>query len=254
LAGDSIEKEMIMATYHLSIKSGKRGSAANHAAYIAREGKFGKNLQETDLVAMEYGNMPDWALGNPNLFWKMADRHERSNGAAYCEFELALPSELNQEQRSDLVDDFISNVVGNKPYQRAIHEPTASLGGIKQPHAHVMTSGRVPDAIERSPELHFKRYNPVHPELGGCKKDSCGRTPATLKNDVKFLRATWAELQNQHLEMSGHDARVDHRSNGERGIEKRAEKHLGAAAIKQMTEEDKASIQDKRTKSKKQNA
>jgi hypothetical protein len=243
-----------MASYHLSVKTGKRGSAANHAAYIAREGKFGKNLQEPDLVAMEYGNMPDWALGNPSLFWKMADKHERSNGTTYREFEMALPSELSTEQQRELLDDFISKVVGNKPYQFAIHSPNSALGGVPQDHGHIMVSDRVPDGIERQPEQIFKRYNTVHPELGGCKKDSGGKPPTTLRNDLKKLRADFAELQNHHLEKNGHAARVDSRSNRERGVDKEPEKHLGAAAIKQMSEEDKAQFNDKRQKSKKQNA
>ena len=230
----------------MSVKTGKRGSAANHAAYIAREGKFGKNLQEPDLVAMEYGNMPDWALGKPIVFWKMADQNERSNGAAYREFELALPVEFSNEQQRELLDDFICTAVGDKPYQLAIHEPVAALGGIKQPHAHVMISDRVPDGIERSPEQTFKRYNAAHPELGGRKKDSGGKDPATLKNDLKTLRAEYANLQNQHLEQNGFDARVDARSNHERGIDKRPEKHMGAAAIKQMSENEKTQVNDKR--------
>jgi hypothetical protein len=239
-----------MASYHLSVKTGKRGSAASHAAYIAREGKFGRNLVEPDLVALEFGNLPDWALGNPQRFWKMADKCERSNGAAYREFELALPSELTNEQQRELLDDFISKVVVNKPYQMAIHEPTASLGGIKQPHGHIMISDRVPDSINRHPEQHFKRFNSAHPEIGGCRKDSGGKDPVTLKNDLKNLRAEFAELQNHHLEKNGHAARVDHRSYRDRGIDKVAERHLGPAAIKKMTEDEKMTIKDKR-KSKK---
>ena len=238
-----------MASYHLSVKTGKRGSAAPHAAYIAREGKFGMNLQEPDLVAMEYGNMPDWALGNPQLFWKMADKHERSNGAAYREFELALPSELTIEQQRELMDDFISKEIGSKPYQLAIHEPTAGLGGIKQPHGHIMTSDRVPDGINRPPEQHFKRFNSAHPEIGGCRKDSGGKDPATLKNALKSLRANYAELQNQHLAKNGHTARVDARSNRERGIDKKPEKHLGASAINQMSEVEKFQIKAMRKES-----
>jgi hypothetical protein len=235
-----------MASFHLSVKTGKRGSAASHAAYISREGKFGKNLQEPDLVAMEFGNMPDWALGNPQLFWKMADRHERSNGAAYREFEVSLPSELNIEQQREMLDEFISKVVGDKPYQFAIHSPNSALGYVPHDHGHIMISDKIPDGIKRPPIQHFKRYNAAHPELGGCKKDSGGKAPATLKNDLKKLREDFADLQNRHLEKHGHPARVDARSNRERGIDKEAERYLGVAAINRMSEEEKAQIRDKR--------
>ena len=232
-----------MASYHLSIKSGKRGKAANHAAYIAREGKYGKNR---DLVAMEYGNFPEWATGNPILYWKMADAHERINGAAYREFELALPRELTIEQQRDLLDEFICHEIGNKPYQLAIHAPIAALGAVEQPHAHIMVSDRAPDGINRPPEQHFKRFNPANPERGGCKKDSGGKDRATLKEEVKSRRETWAELQNQFLQMYGHSARVDHRSYQERGIDLDAERHLGHLGIKKMTADDKAQYKAKR--------
>ncbi|MFZ1546597.1 MAG: MobA/MobL family protein [Candidatus Nitrotoga sp.] len=233
-----------MASYHLSIKSGTKGKAASHSAYISRVGKHGRNRE--DLIAMEYGNMPDWALGNPLQFWHMADAHERINGAAYREFELALPSELNTEQQRELLDSFIQKEVGNKPYQLAIHEPTASLGSVKQPHAHIMISDRIPDDIPRPPEQVFKRFNASKPELGGCKKDSGGKDRATMRSALTECRANWANLQNAALIKYGHTARVDHRSNAERGISVSPEKHLGQAGVSNMTPEEKQLVQEQR--------
>jgi hypothetical protein len=247
MAGTTSCKGKIMASFHCSIKNGKKGTAAIHAAYIAREGKHSKSK---DIVAMEYGNMPEWALGNPSQFWRMADKFERVNGAAYREFELALPQELTDEQQRELLDEFISHVIGNKPYQVAIHSPKAALGDVNQTHGHIMVSDRIPDGISRPPELHFKRFNSNHPELGGCKKSSGGKAKWLLKEDLKAIRATFADLQNKKLEKYGHEARVDHRSYRDRGIEKDAEKHLGAAAIKKMSEEEKAQIKDKRQSNK----
>ncbi len=235
-----------MASFHFSVKSGKRGKASEHAAYIAREGKHGKNKDNNDLIAKEHGNLPEWANDTPSLFWKTADKNERINGAAYLEFEIALPSELTASQNMELVQAFIKQEIGNKPFQLAIHSPQASLGEVHQPHLHAMFSDRKPDGIERPPEQHFKRHNSAHQELGGCKKDSGGKDPSTLKNHLKTLRANWAELQNQFLEKNGHSARVDHRSNKERGIELEPERHLGHVSIKKMTAEDKAQIKDRR--------
>jgi hypothetical protein len=235
-----------MASYHLSVKSGKRGKAENHAAYIAREGKYGKNNRQHDLIAKEHGNLPEWANDNPATFWEMADKHERANGAAYREFELALPRELSIEQNLELIRDFIKREIGNKPFQFAIHSPGAALGEGAQTHGHIMTSDRKPDGIERSAELHFKRHNSKYPEIGGCKKDSGGKDKVTLKNDLITRRENWAELQNTHLEKNGHTERVDHRSNKERGIANEAEKHLGYVGIKMMTLEEKNSYKEKR--------
>ncbi len=88
---------------------------------------------------------------------------------------------------------------------------------MKQPHAHIMFSDRTPDGIERVPSQHFKRYNPRNPEHGGCKKDRGGREPSVLKNELVSRRESWADLQNEFLEANGHAARVDHRSNKDRG-------------------------------------
>ncbi len=241
-----------MASYHFCIKSGKKGKAKEHADYITREGKHGNNKE--DLIVVEHGNMPSWAINDPSKFWKMADKFERANGTAYKEFVIALPSELSLEQQLVLSHEFAKQEIGKKPFQFAIHAPIAALGDVKQFHGHFMTSDRIPDEFNRSPELHFKRYNPNHPELGGCKKDSGGKDPAILEDEIRARRKRWADLQNKHLELHGHSARVDHRSNRDRGIEKEAEKHLGAAAIKKMTEEEKAQIKDKRQKAQKSSA
>jgi len=235
-----------MATYHMSVKSGKKGQATEHAEYIARKGKYGKNSKGEDLLALEHGNLPVWANDNPDFFWKMSDKFERANGAVYREFEIALPRELTLNQNLELVREFIKEEVGDKPYQLAIHAPTAALGDDKQPHTHIIISDRKPDGIIRPPEQHFKRYNSARPELGGCKKDSGGREPAILKEAIMSQRKHLADILNHHLEKHGHDARVDHRSNRDRGIEADAERHLGSAAINKMTGEEKERYKENR--------
>lgn len=240
-----------MASYHFSIKSGKRGKAENHAAYIAREGKHSKGEKKHDLVAKDHGNLPEWANGNPATFWKMADVNERANGAAYRELEIALPSELTKEQNLALVKNLINDLLGDKPFQCAIHAPVASLGKVTQEHVHIMFSDRKPDGIVRSPAQHFKRYNPTNPEQGGCKKDSGGKEKCLLKEELISCRESVARIQNTHLEMNGHAARVDHRSNKDRGIEQAPERHLGHLGIKKLTDEEKEAYKTKREGSRK---
>ncbi|OGC05598.1 hypothetical protein A3H38_01470 [candidate division WOR-1 bacterium RIFCSPLOWO2_02_FULL_46_20] len=235
-----------MASYHLSIKNGKRGSAANHAAYIARVGKYGACLDTPDLVALEHGNLPEWANGDPLYFFKMSDAGERANGAAYRELEIALPSELTQEQQQELAREFVGQVIGPRPYLLALHSPTAALGGVPQDHMHAMFSDRMPDGIERPPESFFSRFNPIHPELGGCKKSSGGKDRGELKGVLMAIREDFAELQNKHLKKYGHPARVDHRSNRDRGIETDAERHLGSGGIKSMTAQEKERYKENR--------
>ncbi len=230
-----------MATYHASVKVGPRGKAASHAAYLAREGKYADLRSGEVLELAESGNMPKWAANAPAYFWHAADAHERANGNAYREFELALPRELTPDQRADLVRAFVAQELGERhAYTFAIHNPIAALDGGEQPHAHVMFSDRKRDGIERDPEQYFRRYNAKVPERGGCQKEQ-GSTAATQservaerKQQLVALRARWAESTNAHLEQHGHGARVDHRSLAERGIERTPEPHFGGRGVREL--------------------
>lgn len=226
-----------MASFHYSIKSGKRGTGADHAAYIARRGKF---RDREDLVASGHGNMPRWAEDNPLLFWRAGDKHERANGAVYREHEIALPAELTREQQLELVQALARELVGDKPYQYAVHAPSSSLEGVVNAHVHLMYSDRLPDGIERSPEQTFRRYNAKQPELGGARKGSGGRDPVALHDELVEIRRKCAELQNATLAKYGHDARVDHRSLRKQGVERAPERHLGPARIRSMGTEERA--------------
>jgi hypothetical protein len=216
-----------MASYHLSVKVGTKGKALPHASYIARVGEY-ETREGEKLEAVEHGNMPDWAEEDPNIFWQCADRYERKNGSTYREIEIALPRELTPEQRQELVKEFVEQELGSKhAYLWAIHNPKASIEGGEQPHAHIMYSERTLDGIARAPDQFFKRYNPKSPEKGGCQKSNTSKTFEERKNELVALRERFAMLQNRHLERLGHQDRVDHRSNDERGLERAPERHLG---------------------------
>lgn len=224
-------------TYHVEIKSGKKGSAAEHAKYIVREGTHRKR---DDLIATGYGNMPEWAQDNPVTFWKTADRFERANGATYRELIIALPNEFTLAQHQAFVSEAIHSLIGNKPHQYAIHRSEAKLGEVDNPHMHLIYTDRQPDEHQRLPEQTFARYNSKHPDRGGCRKDSGGKTPLELRDEVIAKRKLVADIQNQMLAEMGASTRVDHRSHRERGIERQPERHLGQARIRTMTVQDRA--------------
>jgi len=211
-----------VAIGRLSVKVGKAGRAAPHAAYIAREGKYANRRGGERLEATEAGNMPKWAQQNPQLFWQSADAFERKNGSTYREFEIALPRELNAEQRLALVRDWVRQEIGDRhAYQWAIHVSTAADGG-EQPHLHLMFSERQVDGIERDPEQYFKRYNPKSPEKGGARKGwgpNAGKTLTRAERaaELKELRRRWQDMCNAHLERAGVSQRIDMRSHAERG-------------------------------------
>lgn len=226
-----------MACFHHCIKSGKKGTAADHAAYIGRKGRHSKR---EDLVFTEHGNMPKWAENDPSQFWKAADLHERVNGAVYREHEVMLPDELTRDQQKELVRKLVAVLAGDKPYEVAVHAPSSALEGVPNTHMHLMLSDRMDDGIERSPEQTFMRHNTKHPEQGGCKKGSGGKNPLALRDEVIETRKKCAEFQNAVLAKYGHTARVDHRTLRQRGINRAPEQYLGPARIRNMTAEEKA--------------
>jgi hypothetical protein len=220
-----------MASYHCSVKVGSKGKAGPHSSYISREGKYENTRSNEKLEHVESGNMPKWAEKDPAQFWQAADQYERANGATYREIEVALPREMTPDQRVELVRDMVWQELGGKhAYTWAIHNPAASLEGGEQPHAHIMYSERTIDAIGRDPEQYFKRYNAKNPDKGGCRKDSAG-----TEERLQATRQRWAQVQNLHLEQHGHEARVDHRSLKDQGIERTPEPHFGPGRIQRMT-------------------
>jgi hypothetical protein len=129
--------------------------------------------------------MPKWAEHNPITFWQAADLYERKNGSTYREYEIALPREMNAEQRLELVEDFIQSEIGSKyPYQFAIHNPKA-MDGNDQPHVHLMFNERLQDGIERDPEQYFKRYNSKILNVAELKKTIQARVTRNEKPILK---------------------------------------------------------------------
>ena len=197
---------------HLSVKNGAKGKGAAHAQYIEREGKY---ANREDKILSESGNMPVWAQQNPRDFWNAADKHERANGRSYRELEISLPRELTTEQQTELVREFTRNVLGEShAYTWAIHEPKAQDGELNS-HVHLMFSERKNDGLKRDQSQYFKRYNRANPELGGAGKDRY----FTSRYFVSAVREEWAQTVNERLHDLGIDARIDHRSYQELGID-----------------------------------
>lgn len=216
-----------MAIGMLSVRVGKKGKALPHSQYIAKLGKFAKDSDQVEYQT--WGNMPDWVKSNDSqglqVFWEMADLHERKNGSVYREHIIALPREFNVEQKVDLVNEWIDNEMSSKyPLQAVIHNKIGLDGG-EQPHLHLMFNERVNDGIYRPAEQLFKRYNSKYPSQGGAKKDNTGLPPWERKTQIKNLRERWEILVNEHLLKNGFEPTVDMRNWQERGLESEPENY-----------------------------
>jgi len=219
-----------MASFHMQINTGPKGTALEHAQYIAREGRFADEEKYGPLIASSQANFPEWAREDRNAFWIASDEFERANGNTYREYELALPREFSREQQIALVERFAEQELGTaRVYQWAIHEPVAG-DGKPQPHVHLMFSDRQLDGTLRSAAQFFKRYNAKNPERGGSKKATYGADKEEAALVYEGIRERWATVQNLALEHAGVEARVDHRSLAAQGIRDREpELHRGPA-------------------------
>lgn len=214
-----------MAIYHLTAKTISRGIASAKARYdyIEREGRYASDKAE--VIHSQSENMPEWAQ-NPRAYWDAADVYERGNGRLFKQLEFALPKELTADQQKEVVQGYVDKLTPTKdgplPYSYAIHKGHET----ENPHCHLMISERALDGHQRSPETWFKRANSRNPEKGGAKKTE----ELKPKEWLHEARQEWSQQANRALERAGHDARIDHRSLKEQGIDREPTQHLGPTA------------------------
>lgn len=197
-----------MATYHLSLKNGRVGTAEQHADYILREGRYSGGKRAEELVYKD-ANLPHWAM-SASAFFACADRYERANGRAYTEFEIALPNELTHKENEKLVNDFITTHIGNnKVWAYAIHSKPATFDeSQEQIHAHIMICERIVDdemVKAKSPSKFFKRYNAKNPKNGGYQKDRRFSGYTESKDNLKLIRQSWEDMVNAEYKTHGID-------------------------------------------------
>ncbi|WP_300057394.1 MobQ family relaxase [Sulfitobacter sp.] len=197
-----------MASYHLSVKTIKRSagrSATAAAAYrvgerieCQREGRVHdytrkQGIEETFILTPK--DAPDWATDRSRLWNEVEASETRRNSVTAREWELALPSEISAEVRSQITRDFAQELVSRYgvAVDVAIHAPHRE-GDQRNHHAHVLTSTR---------KLEAEGFTTKTRVLDSAKTGGV---------EIEQMRGLWAELQNRALERAGEMERVDHRS------------------------------------------
>ena len=207
-----------MAIYHLHAQVISRSagrSAVAASAYRAgvrlvsdRDGLIHDYTRKSGIsfsAMLAPESAPIWALDRAQL-WDRVEAAERRKDAQLCrEFDIALPVELSNEQKSELITGWV---------QREL----ISLGMCAQvdghcwdgsnPHAHVMLTMR-----------------PLNGDSFGGKARDWNRP-----EQLNHLRASWAEAANAALAAAGSDACIDHRTLAEQGIQREPSPHLGPKA------------------------
>ncbi|HAE4965573.1 TPA_asm: MobA/MobL family protein [Salmonella enterica subsp. salamae serovar 18:z10:z6] len=190
-----------MAIFHLDFKIVKRSegkSSVAKAAYHARTritdertGDTYDYSRRTDLYGhfiLAPVNAPQHIVKDSTALWNEVERVERQqNGQTARYFDVAIPTELNNDDKKKLVLKYCQKNFVDKGMiaDIAFHDLDSD-----NPHAHVMLTLKA-----------------IGPEGFGKKERSW--------NDRKMSvlwRESWASMANSYLEAAGSSERIDHRS------------------------------------------
>lgn len=172
------EKQIIMAIYHCSAKGISRGvgrSATAAAAYRSGERiideRTGEVYDYSKRTGVEHTEviLPNGGFVTRSALWNAAEYAEKRKDAKVArEWEIALPDELNQQQRIELTRSFATELVNRYgvAVDICIHAP-GRHGDQRNHHAHILTTTRVCEGID-----HYERTTQPRPEhLQGHTRD-----------------------------------------------------------------------------------
>ena len=229
----------LMAIYHFSAqvisrRTGRSSTAA--AAYRAGEIVLDENTGEihdytrkrgvirTEILAPR--GSPAWVFDRSQL-WSRVELGENRKDSQVCrEIEISIPYELTVLQGQLLMIGFVQSqfVLKGMVADIAFHRPGAK-GDNRNFHAHITLTMRK-----------------VHGEGFG-QKERNWNSNALLQQ----WREQWAIHANRALEQAGHSARIDHRSNAERGIEDLPGQHHGPAVSGLLARGEQSHVADRIT-------
>lgn len=223
-----------MAIYHASTSSISRGaghSSCAKSAYISGCEITNNTTGEIHNYKNRYGVehseiiLPSGInkeISAQELWNKAEEAEHRKDARVGREWTIALPHELNPEQRKELAQELAKEIADRYQVatQIAIHAPSKT-GDERNHHVHIVTTTR---KIDRDLKLTDKSDI----ELSNKKCISVGLK--TTDEQIKEVRELIASRINQHLEKAQVKEQVSHRSYREQDIEKTPTKHLGKSA------------------------
>ncbi|EFI6287116.1 molybdopterin-guanine dinucleotide biosynthesis protein MobA, partial [Escherichia coli] len=210
-----------MAIFHLDFKIVKRSegrSSVAKAAYHARTritdertGDTYDYSRRTDLYGhfiLAPANAPEHIVKDSTALWNEVEKVERqNNGQTSRYFDVAIPAELNNDDKKRLVLEYCQKNFVDKGMiaDIAFHDLDSD-----NPHAHVMLTLKT-----------------IGPEGFGKKERSWNDRKMSI-----FWRESWASMANSFLAAAGSSERIDHRS-----LQVQNEEALSNAAIALDNEE-----------------
>lgn len=150
-------------------------------------------------------------------FIDRAERGMRKNGRVIDKLRIALPRELTEKQRAELVREFMTGLSGDRiPWYAAIHQRGKDA---HNPHVHIAIYDHDIDTGRRVLRLSDNARDRIKDGLPGPKA-------------VDWIRERWEDAGNRALERAGHAARIDRRTLKAQGIDRQATIHEGPRAAK----------------------
>ena len=217
-----------MAIYHCSTKPITRSSGRSATASIAyragvviedqRQEKTFDYSKRSGVLHSELICPNDLKISRSKL-WNLAETTEtRKNSRTAREFVVNIPHELIQNDISKgiaLIREF-SNQFKNDygvAVDFAIHAPDQE-GDNRNYHAHILLTTRKLERLE-SGKIALTTKSDL--EQSNTQLKAQGKR--SNQDELKYIREKWATITNQHLQKAGVDARIDHRSHKDRGLE-----------------------------------
>lgn len=211
---------------------------ARDALHDARTDKVHDYRDRGDLVHSEImlpEDAPQWcrSLGREQIWNKIEVVEKRKDAQLGRALRVMLPRELNDEDRIQLVRDYVRCAYTSKGMIADVswHCPPAS-DGRDNPHAHILLTMRTLGAAGFGPK---SRHEMVPDPSGRTHPDG---SPVLVEdnpdswNSPAFFERTreaWERSANAALERAGSDQRIDRRSLLERGLARMPEPALRLA-------------------------
>ena len=211
----------------------RAGAAGGNAAYNARENETkldhanGNQSEAARVAAYNAREEATYAVRShvipagpkeAEAWFREQEKADRKNARMSDRFICALPRELTPEQCIEAVENFCHDVTQNRvPWHAALHlELDKKNEPDWNPHAHIIIRDRDIETGRRY------LYTSAHPKE---------RAQLAAKGihawTTKDFRVEWEGQMNRALERAGHEARVDHRSLKEQGIDREPQIHIG---------------------------
>ena len=232
-----------MAIYHMSTKIISRSKGKSSIAssayrsgeklYNKRDGLVHDYTKRKDVIYKEIfkpSNAPNWVLDREQL-WNEVEQIEKSKNSQLArEIDIALPIELNEKERIELLRKYVIDNFSSKGMVAdvVIHDKKDG-----NPHSHIMLTMRPFEengewgAKAKKEYILDKNGNKTYSKNGNAKSRKIETTNWNKKETLEHWREQWAIYANKALEKANRKERIDHRSYEDRGIDKLATRHEG---------------------------